>query len=219
MRYITPAIHLKAFTCSHCNTCSQQLWDYIRLLDDGSIERRNKYDFERVSSQRRIAISTCVNCKERHIWLSDELIFPEQVKTPMPNQDMPEKVKKIYSEAAYVYPRSAKAAAALLRLAVQYLCVELGGLGKNINDDIGKLVEKGLDVRIQKALDIIRVTGNNAVHPGTMDLQDDDSTAYKLFELINFIVNQMITQPKGIDNIYEELPIGAKEAIERRDSR
>ena len=32
------------------------------------------------------------------------------------------------------------------------------------------------------------------------------------------IVEVMITQPKKVDEIYEKLPEGAKEAIERRDS-
>ncbi len=64
----------------------------------------------------------------------------------------------------------------------------------------------------------MRVIGNNAVHPGELDLRDDKETALALFELLNMIVEVMITQPKKVDEIYEKLPEGAKEAIERRDS-
>src|SRR5229473_2853992 len=54
--------------------------------------------------------------------------------------------------------------------------------------------------------DIIRVIGNNAVHPGTIDLRDDQATALALFDLLNLIVDEMITRPREIDEIYKRLP-------------
>jgi len=106
----------------------------------------------------------------------------------------------------------------LLRLCIQKLCKELGAGGENINKDIGGLVKNGLDSRIQKALDVVRVTGNNAVHPGTMDLTDDNELVNKLFKLVNLIVEEMITKPKEIDTLYGALPESAKQAIEKRDT-
>jgi hypothetical protein len=38
---------------------------------------------------------------------------------------------------------------------------------------------------VQQSLDIVRVIGNDAVHPGQIDLTDDIETATKLFVLIN----------------------------------
>jgi hypothetical protein len=93
----------------------------------------------------------------------------------------------------------------------------LGQPGKNINDDIANLVEKGLPPTIQKALDIVRVVGNNAVHPGQINLKDDVETANKLFELVNLIAQVMITQPKEIEQLYETLPETQRKAIEGRD--
>jgi hypothetical protein len=113
----------------------------------------------------------------------------------------------------------ARGAAALLRLAIQKLCKHLGEKGKNIDNDIGALVEKGLDGRIQKALDIVRVIGNNAVHPGQIDLRDDRATAEELFDLVNLIAETMINQPKHIEELYDRLPQGAREAIEKRDRK
>ena len=105
----------------------------------------------------------------------------------------------------------------MLRLVVQKLCVVLGEKGKNINNDIASLVSKGLDVRVQRALDTVRVVGNEAVHPGTMDLQDDQSTAQYLFKIINMIVDIMISQPKQLDEMYGSLPPQKLAEIEKRD--
>ena len=91
-------------------------------------------------------------------------------------------------------------------------------IGKNINDDIGKLVAKGLKPEIQRALDIVRVVGNEAVHPGTIDLRDDRDSASKLFGLVNRIAYDMITHPKEIAALYSELPPEKILAIEKRDA-
>lgn len=101
---------------------------------------------------------------------------------------------------------------------MQQLCVQLGEKGENINDDIGALVKKGLNPTIQKSLDALRITGNNAVHPGELDLKEDIARVIKLFNLLNFIAEKMITEPKEIGAFYDELPEGAKEAVQKRDT-
>lgn len=104
-----------------------------------------------------------------------------------------------------------------MRLGIQKLCKELGQPGKNINDDIGALVRNGLDPRVQRALDVVRVIGNEAVHPGQIDLHDDRATAENLFKLFNLIVDKIISEPKHIDEIYGSLPPDKLRAIENRD--
>src|SRR4030095_1883409 len=123
-----------------------------------------------------------------------------------------------YFEASSISTKSPRGAAALLRLAIQKLCIHLGQTGKNINDDIANLVKAGLPAQIQKALDIVRVIGNNAVHPGVIDLNDKPDTVHTLFTLINQIVQDRITQPKEIDSLYNTLPEEARKAIEKRDT-
>ncbi len=81
------------------------------------------------------------------------------------------------------------------------------------------MVKKGLSIKVQKALDIVRVIGNNAVHPGQIDLNDNPEIAQNLFGLINVIAEIMISQDKHIDNLYETLPDGAKEQIAKRDKQ
>jgi hypothetical protein len=87
----------------------------------------------------------------------------------------------------------------------------------NLNDNIKLLTQRGLRAEIQKALDIVRVLGNNAVHPGQIDLKDNSQIASRLFSLINIITEEMITQPKEIAALYEDLPENEKKKIEKRN--
>lgn len=95
--------------------------------------------------------------------------------------------------------------------------MELGGKGEKINDDIAELVKKGLPATVQQALDVVRVVGNNAVHPGQIDLDDSPEIAGSLFGLINFIVEKMIAEPKKIGELFNGLPSSAKAGIAKRD--
>ncbi|MEN9421908.1 MAG: hypothetical protein RLZZ107_1387, partial [Bacteroidota bacterium] len=113
--------------------------------------------------------------------------------------------------------KSPRGAAALLRLAVQKLCIQQAEKGKDINKDIANLVKKGLSTTIQQALDALRVIGNESVHPGQIDLRDDPDTAQALFRLLNKIAETMITEPKQIQEIYDKIPESKKIAIDDRD--
>ena len=131
---------------------------------------------------------------------------------------MPDNVKQIYNEAGLIYNKSPRAACALLRLAIDMLCNELGERNGDLNTKIGNLVKKGLPSYIQKELDIVRVVGNYAVHPGLISFDvDNKETASKLMCLVNNITSQMITQKEKIEAWYEELPKDKKEAIDNRD--
>ena len=98
------------------------------------------------------------------------MIYPFNGSAPLPNPDLPEDIKEDFEETRNIVELSPRGAVALLRLAVQKLCKELGEKGEHINTDIKNLVSKGLPEKMQKALDSVRVVGNNAVHPGQIDL-------------------------------------------------
>src|SRR5262249_31998850 len=140
--------------------------------------------------------SKCFSCDRIALWRADELIYPVNHISIAPTEGMPDDVKADFIEANEILDKSPRGAAALLRLSIQKLMVHLEEKGENINADIGSLVKKGLDPRIQKALDVVRVVGNNAVHPGQIDLNDDKTIATKLFGLVNVIVESQITQEK-----------------------
>jgi len=104
-----------------------------------------------------------------------------------------------------------------MRLCLQQLCEHLGFTG-NLDTAIGALVrDRGLPREVQKALDVVRVIGNNAIHPGSIDLRDDRATAAAMFALVNLVAQKLITEPAEIDRLYERLPDGAHEHIESRD--
>jgi hypothetical protein len=164
-------------------------------------------------------LSYCSNpdCREICLWVYDQLLWPRRAGGPQPNLDLSPEVRGDYDEASTILDASPRGAAALLRLAIEKLCKELGEKGKDLNADIASLVSKGLDKRVQHALDAVRVIGNHAVHPGQIDLRDDRQTAEALFGLVNLICEKMITEPKHVDEVYAKLPESALEAIEKRD--
>ena len=166
-----------------------------------------------------VSLSRCFNCDDISMWIYNGLVYPRRGEAPASNPDLSDEIRRDYDEASSILDLSPRGAAALIRLAIQKLCKELGQPGDNINHDIGALVAAGLDARIQKALDAVRVIGNNAVHPGQIDLRDDRATAETLFRLVNLIAEKMISEPKHVDEVYATLPQEARTAIEKRDGK
>jgi len=208
MTYIQPKVLSNKFTCPYCGAIAKQDWI------SGTLSLTS-YQFHKDNELR---IGTCQNCANKTVWLKEKMMSPDTGSAPFPNSEMPESVKKLYLEAASIHTKSPRGAAALLRLAIQVLCKELGESGRNINKDIGNLVQKGLPAIVQQSLDIVRVTGNDAVHPGQIDT-DNPETVSQLFSLINVIIEYMIELPKKINGIYSSLPSDKVAGIETRDSK
>lgn len=201
--YKAPELNEKAFNCPHCGAYTEQYWYQAYASSYGDVDD--------------CQVARCCLCDQWSVWHNERMIYPDQGNAPLPNADLPEDIKVDYEEARAIVARSPRGAAALLRLAIQKLCKHLGEKGANINDDIAGLVSKGLLPKVQEALDAVRVIGNEAVHPGKMDLRDDVQTAQNLFGLVNLIAERMITHPKQVDALYENLPETKKEAISKRD--
>jgi beta-galactosidase beta subunit len=217
MHFIPPTHNSKSFNCANCGVLSEQTWSYkvnVYYQEKSANGNWNNLSYELPDN----SISKCKHCEEVAIWKDVKMIFPNSGNVAIPNEDMPEDVKEDYLEAKNIINLSPRGAAALLRLGLQKLCVHLGEKGENINKDIKSLVSKGLPEQIQQALDSVRVIGNNAVHPGQIDLKDDIETAHKIFGFLNIICDMLITQPRKIKEFYDlKIPEGAKNAIDRRD--
>jgi len=198
------------FNCVHCAAYSEHHWEQLSWFESTG----------RVESP--VWQARCSRCGVRSYWLKTgagdgRIIFPQASAAPPAHPEMPADVQADYREAAAIADRSPRGAGALLRLALQKLMPHLGGNGKNLDQDIGKLVADGLDLRVQQALDALRVIGNNAVHPGEIDLTEDPEKVATLFGLLNYIVEERITRPRQLEELYQSLPEGALKAIERRD--
>jgi len=204
--YVAPEFNKRAFNCPSCGAYAGQFWKHF-------------YPDEFDPGVPDMSFSICAYCDNASVWYKEHIVYPQGRIGPLPNPDLPNHIKEDYEEARSIVSLSPRGAVALLRLVVQKLCKHLGESGKDINADIASLVQKGLDPRIQKAFDVVRVIGNNAVHPGQIDLKDNPAIAEQLLELINVIAERMITHPKHLDGLFDSLPDNQKEAITKRDAQ
>jgi len=168
-----------------------------------------------------LTVSLCEECNEASIWHRGTLLYPPLSTCPPAHEDMPDHIKADYNEGRSIIDLSSRGTAALARLCIEKLCIHLLGedVG-NIDTAIGKLVaEKGLDERIQKKLDIVRVKGNALVHGGTMEEGDDRKKAAYLLDLVNQIVDEAITRPERLKVEYDKIPPEKRQGIEDRKKR
>ena len=243
--YVFPEYKTLTFNCPHCNIYIHQNWFAICIDNIESIIRKFeswlqeycqlcKLDNHQINSNHIVKslievyyensyidnsyVAFCDHCNKYSIWVNEQIVYPDSPTAPLPVEDMPDSVKKLYNEARDIVNKSPRGACALLRLAIQLLIKELGENENNLNKAIGNLVQKGLPEKIQEALDSVRVIGNNAVHPEKINIQDKPEIADTLFKLVNIICERMITANKQIEEIYNTLPDTTKTSIQKRDN-
>lgn len=215
------------FNCSRCGVFAKQRWgnlksQYRRKTINGFQvpllgQKVNALDGSELPDS--YIVSRCEHCEKDVFWVDKKIIYPRTIIVEQPNSDLPKEIQDLYLESANTLSDSPRASAALLRLSLQLLLKEVGGKGKNINDDIANIIKSGADQQVQKALDILRIFGNNGVHPGEIDLSEDNTKVVKMFALLNFIADKMITQQKEIDSLFDELSESIKQQISNRDNK
>jgi hypothetical protein len=208
--YTPPNVDRDAFHCPHCAVYAKHYWKDLRWDTSGA-------GYRHILNGRK---SKCSHCEEYTIWVENTMVYPKASVAPQPAEDMPENVKSDFEEARMVVEDSPRAAAALLRLAMEKLARDLTGDEKQtLHNLIGDLVKEGrIDQRIQQALDSVRVTGNEFVHPGEMDQRDNQEIALRLFHIVNAIVELTITRENLIEEEYNNIPEDQRKGIENRDS-
>ena len=243
-----PSYENDKFICPHCNTLAKQDWmnsykvsqiiksiyqhnflNYRKNIEkypEQYIDSFLKYMDDKIPNDvnhilpLELSISICQSCEKFSVWAHKSIIYPQSIIVDLPNNDLDDEIKSLYNEAALIFQNSPKGATAILRLALQKLLIQLGKDGKNINNDIKALVAEGLNPKMQKALDLLRVVGNNAVHPGQINLDDNKEIALHLFKILNMIAEDMITKPKEMDALYDDIiPEDTKGHINQRDGK
>lgn len=236
------------FECPHCKAVAQQRWFSLNsasnkintlishLYYDHRVDIKDYHQaplevfIEKINHElenninyfmpSNFSVATCQLCNQITLWIEKDLVYPRKTLTPPANADMEDEIKLLYQEAAIIFADSPRGATALLRLALQKLLAQIGKGKKSINDDIKELVSEGLSPKIQQALDLLRVVGNNAVHPGQIDLNDNREMALKLFQILNFIAEELLTKPKELEKLYGDIiPEDTKEHIKHRDKK
>lgn len=206
MDNVSPKFGKDAFHCPFCGAYAHMQWESAYNSDGIGMD---------------VVAAICAKCGARSIWLykAKRMIHPTASSAPPCADDMPCDVRADYEEAAAVASVSPRAAAALLRLALQKLCVHLGQPGKNIHDDIRELAKNNvLPQMLIKVADTVRIAGNNAVHPGEMSAEDVDLIASKMFLMLNLIVVKGITEPQEMEALLQMVPEGARAAAEAKDA-
>lgn len=216
-KHIVPRYLVDVFTCPYCDVTARQKWygndeavSAHRVSVPGRKDRVLQFYGSVIADDALTEwlFSKCENCGQIAVWHSDEIVYPFTCPVDEPNPDMPKSVKDRYIEASRVVALSPVSAAALLRLALQLLLKEVlqGESSGNIYQDIQKLKSRPIDSSLIKALDIIRISGNESVHPGDLNLNENKNDAFYLFDLLNMICDQFFTQPRKMQDMYEKMP-------------
>lgn len=224
-----------SFVCPQCGTKTSNTFTAYKGFNTNPVENKrqelltlgkglalNRNELNK-AFRSFLVVSTCQTCDKSSVWLetthSETLLYPRvTANIASPSKDMPKEVAEVYKEASKIMQDSPRAAAALLRLATQQLVDDLVPGKQSLDVKIGSLVKKGLDKQVSNALDSLRVFGNNAVHPGEINIDDSPEIASALFEALNLIVDRMITVKRKIDGLYSKIPDSQKEHITHRDS-
>ena len=228
----------KSFNCPHCFVFAQQKWNQVIKQSDtiadhsGNPMLNEYYEIEKGAGitiyrdkvmlpNHVLAFCICQSCKKPSLWYKHNLVYPIQNAVEDPNSFMPEEVKVIYDEARSVLDLSPRASAALLRLGLEKLLPYLGAKKDNINQMIKQLVqERKVIGKLQEAMDTLRVVGNDAVHPGLIDLEgrDNRDVSLALFKILNFIVAETLESDETISELYSLIPEGPMKGIKDREN-
>lgn len=212
--FIAPKFKRAYFTCPLCGALAQQNW--AQLLR-GPKEQ---------ASDSLVWLCVCQACRREAYWRFQgppgQMMWPMvgASDTPPPAPTMPEAAAAIYEEARAVSDASPRAAAALLRVALETLVRTITGRPElELYNGIGLLVREGkLSPDMQQAADLLRLGGNMAAHPGEIRLEDEGGEQLSLFDLANMITEYAIDRPTKLAAMFDRLPTGKREAITRRDT-
>lgn len=212
MIYKQPKLNENSFICPYCKIETGHQFVSDRLVRH---YQNSYYEFYAVTNisqpcikeELTLSISTCAKCKQIEIWINDDMVYPKiEEFGPEATKDMPERVKETFNEARKVFGVSVRSAAALLRLAIEQYCDEMGYKERNLSTSIKEMISKeNLSNEFEKSCDYIRLTGNDAVHPRELSISEDKEVVLFMFELLNQLVEEMITNKNKKNRLFRKV--------------
>jgi len=224
-----PRFKWSAFKCPHCHTIEAQRWEWPKMI-------QHKHDWTTYD----LWYSTCENCNWRMLWAETyktiywwksqqkvNVIFPVNYNWNFDfeiSKDTPQIIEEDFKEAIQILPLSPRWACALLRLCLQKfldeIVIKISWSRKDTIDESIKYL--AIDVwlisdDISNIMHVLRIIGNEAVHPWQIDLKDDYQTAEELIELFNYLINELITENKKKVALYDKIPSSKKSAIKNNE--
>lgn len=225
------------FSCPRCQAFSYHVRGELSLLAHSGngqvytgfsdIGESFYVEGTRIRTRRPVAqpiwsVTLCASCNAPSVWRGMQLIFPMESEAPAPHPDMPEEAKELYVEAAQVLPHSRRAAAALARASLEAFLRETDSETnrKNLQARIAELKNQ-INPALWKVLTALRVVGNDSLHGDGDELialylhGEVAEVVEPFFGAINALVEELITQPRKADELYELIPSAKREAAER----
>ncbi len=170
-------------------------------------------------------IAQCQACGKLSIWIAGRRVWPPGSGGQAANTDMPDDAKVMYREAQQVSGISPRAGAALARRALEVVLENAEGWDKKktLDKNIEAARQRGLPQEIIDAMDIVRVTGNEALHGGKIAFDDPEENGSErtatLLWLINIVATELYSKPREVRELWDALPENKKEGIIARNRK
>lgn len=221
-----PSRGAEYFICPRCGANSQQTWSELQIIqfdDFGEVvggESVKDDPAGRVpggvpmfDTRPTWGMSRCYSCHSGSVWRGSELIYPAMNTLPAAHADMPVVARQLFNEARDVAPKSPRAGAALARAALEQLLKEIRPEASGSLDERIASLHEDVGTELWAGLTVIRHLGNKALHGADGDdvvvalvLDEDTSTLDLLFEIINQLVDELLTRPRRTRALFEKLP-------------
>lgn len=166
--------------------------------------------------------AVCLGCRTSSVWRMGKLIYPRPAASIQPHAELSETARELFIEATDVLPLSPRAAAALARASMEAQLKHLlpNSTARDLQQRIGELQEH-VRPHLWKLLTTLRVVGNDVLHSNAdgavaLDVTGADADVIvPLLGAINMLVEEVVTQPREAEALYEKIPKGKRDAAEQ----
>ncbi|KOS71698.1 hypothetical protein AEA09_01550 [Lysinibacillus contaminans] len=161
----------------------------------------------------RLSICVCKECGGYWIWENNNIISTQYVKVNNPHLELPSISKELYNDARKIYKLTPRAAAPLLRLAIQELLVHLNldihkGTLASMIVELSEKQRAGLIDCPQYIIDGLLKTcvlENDGFASGEVNIYENEENIIILFELINEIAAELIERKRRVEEFTKRL--------------